>query len=48
MCGPASGVSVGVFTRGLVQVTAHQRDAYFGRSHIFPQPAEVFDRAQPQ
>ena len=33
---------------GLVQVTAHQRVAYLGNSHILVQPAEVFDCAQPQ
>jgi hypothetical protein len=43
MCGPASGVSTGTFARGLAQVTAHQREAYLGNSHILPQPAEVFD-----
>jgi hypothetical protein len=29
-------------------VIAQRREAYFGKSHIFPQPAEVFDMAQPQ
>jgi hypothetical protein len=32
----------------LVQLTAHQRDAYFGNSHILVQPAEIFDCAHPQ
>ena len=34
--------------RGLVQVTAHQREAYLGSSHILAQPAEVLDWAQLQ
>jgi len=46
--GPASGVSAGGFARGFAQVTAHHREAYFGNSHIFEQPAEVLDIAQPQ
>jgi|SRR6516164_8299287 hypothetical protein len=39
--GPASGVSAGALLRGFLQLTAHQREAYFGISHIFAQPAEV-------
>jgi len=46
--GPAPGFSAGAFARGFVQVTAHHRVAYFGSSHIFEQPTEVFDIAQPQ
>ncbi len=34
--------------RGFVQLTAHQREAYLGNSHILTQPADVFDCAQPQ
>jgi len=48
MRGPASGVSAGALLRGFLQVTAHQREAYFGSSHIFPQPAEVLACEQPQ
>ena len=33
---------------GFAQVTAHQREAYLGNSHILLQPTEVFDWAQPQ
>jgi hypothetical protein len=33
---------------GFAQVTAHQREAYLGSSHILLQPADVFDWAQPQ
>ncbi len=47
-CGPAPGVSAGVFVLGFAQLTAHHREAYFGSSHIFPHPAEVFDCAHPQ
>jgi len=39
---------VGVVARGLEQVTAQRRDAYFESSHILPQPAETFDAAHPQ
>ena len=46
--GPAPGVSAGGLARGFVHVTAHHREAYFGNSHIFEQPAEVLDIAQPQ
>jgi len=46
--GPASGFSAGPVARGLAQVTAQRREAYFGNSHIFPQPADVFDALQPQ
>jgi hypothetical protein len=48
MRGPAPGFSLGELILGLAQLTAHQRVAYFGNSHIFPQPAEVLDCAQPQ
>jgi hypothetical protein len=33
---------------GFAQVTAHQREAYLGSSHILVQPADVFDCTQPQ
>ena len=46
--GPASGFSVGVAARGFAQVTAQRRDAYFGSSHILPQPADVLDALHPQ
>lgn len=46
--GPAPDFSVGVVRCGFAQVTAHQREAYLGNSHILAQPAEVFDWAQPQ
>lgn len=46
--GPAPGFSVGVFALGFPQVTAHHRDAYFGNSHIFPHPADVFGCVHPQ
>jgi hypothetical protein len=32
----------------LAQLTAHQREAYLGSSHILVQPAAVFDMAQLQ
>jgi len=34
--------------RGFLQVTAHHREAYFGNSHIFAQPTEVWACEQPQ
>jgi hypothetical protein len=34
--------------RGFEQLTAHQRDAYFGNSHILAQPAEVLECVHPQ
>ena len=46
--GPASGVSAGALERGFLQVTAHQREAYLGSSHIFAQPAEDLACEQPQ
>ena len=46
--GPAPGFSAGGFVRGFAHVTAHHREAYFGNSHIFLQPAEVLESAQPQ
>jgi len=46
--GPAPGVCAGGFARGFAQLAAHERDAYFGNSHILEQPPEVLDIAQPQ
>jgi hypothetical protein len=48
LCGPAPGFSVGEFARGFLQLTAHHREANFGISHIFTQPAAVLECGQPQ
>ena len=48
MRGPAPGFSAGALLRGFAQLTAHQRDAYFGSSHIRAQPAELLELAQAQ
>jgi hypothetical protein len=47
-CGCASGVSMFAVACGFEQVTAQRREANFGRSHIFPHPAEVLAIAHPQ
>lgn len=44
--GLAPGVSGGGCRCGLAQDVAHQREAYFGNSHIFSQPVRARVAAQ--
>jgi hypothetical protein len=42
------GLSFGSLIRGFAQVVAPQREARFGVSHIFAQPARACDWLHPQ
>jgi hypothetical protein len=44
--GPVFVESLDALCFGLAQEVAHQRDAYFGVSHIFTQPPRAFDIPQ--
>jgi len=44
--GPLFELSLETLLFGRAQEVAHQRDAYFGISHIFTHPPRAFDTAQ--
>jgi len=44
--GPTFEASFEILLLGIAQDVAHQRDAYFGTSHIFTHPPRAFDIPQ--